>query len=124
MRVIALQLVLAMLLPSFGNVVILIGFVINQNYIARELCENKAKPASKCNGKCHLKKKLNEAANQERKLPVNFILKEKADFFNFGKQAFCATVFPQLRLNVYGFVVYTCLNGFFWSFFHPPPGIC
>ncbi len=38
--------------------VIIIQWSLNQNYIAQTLCENKAKPALKCNGKCHLKKEL------------------------------------------------------------------
>ncbi len=37
---------------------IIIQWSLNQNYIAQNLCENKAKPTLKCNGKCHLKKEL------------------------------------------------------------------
>lgn len=121
MRVVALAIVLALLLPTFGNMVILIGFVINQNIIARELCENKAKPGSKCNGKCQLKKKLNEAANQERKWPANLILKEKAEFFTTEKRVDCALLFAHYRLQDFGFHIYRCSKGFYPSFFHPPP---
>jgi len=31
---------------------------MNYEYIATKLCENKDKPALKCNGKCHLMKEL------------------------------------------------------------------
>jgi len=38
---------------------------INYQYISTQLCENKAKPAMQCNGKCHLKKELKKALEQE-----------------------------------------------------------
>ena len=45
-----------------------VDYIVNYDYIAKVLCENKAKPALKCNGKCHLMKEL---ANQaEKDTPV------------------------------------------------------
>lgn len=41
-------------------------YVINYDYIVKELCENKEKPALKCNGKCHLAKQLAKAAEDEK----------------------------------------------------------
>lgn len=41
-------------------------YVINYDYIVKELCENKEKPALKCNGKCHLAKQLAKAAEEEK----------------------------------------------------------
>lgn len=41
-------------------------YIINYNYIATVLCENKAKPKLHCNGKCHLMKELAKAAEQEK----------------------------------------------------------
>ena len=37
-------------------------YVCNKAYIIEQLCENKAKPALKCDGKCHLKKVMNVKA--------------------------------------------------------------
>ncbi|MFK7798535.1 MAG: hypothetical protein AB8E82_13870 [Aureispira sp.] len=34
-------------------------YVCNKAYIIEQLCENKAQPALKCEGKCHLKKVMN-----------------------------------------------------------------
>lgn len=34
-------------------------YVCNKAYIIEQLCENKAKPELKCDGKCHLKKVMN-----------------------------------------------------------------
>lgn len=44
----------------------LVDYVINYNYISKELCENKAKPELKCNGKCHLMKELAKASEAEK----------------------------------------------------------
>lgn len=44
-------------------------YIINYDYIAKELCENKAKPQLHCNGKCHLMKQLAKAAEQEKPAP-------------------------------------------------------
>ncbi len=39
---------------------------VNYDYIANELCENKAKPEMHCDGKCHLKKELAKAVEDEK----------------------------------------------------------
>ncbi len=43
-----------------------LDYIINYNYISEVLCENKAKPELKCNGKCHLMKNLAKAAEEEK----------------------------------------------------------
>ncbi|TRW25391.1 hypothetical protein FMM05_07425 [Flavobacterium zepuense] len=45
-----------------------VSYVVNYEYIAKELCVNKAKPQMHCNGKCHLMKELAKAAEQEKPL--------------------------------------------------------
>jgi len=48
-----------------------IAYYINYDYIVAELCENKAKPILKCNGKCHLAKELKKVNNGiDSKKPV------------------------------------------------------
>ncbi len=42
-----------------------LDYAINYDYITKELCENKAKPQMKCNGKCHLMKELAKASTTE-----------------------------------------------------------
>lgn len=39
-----------------------VDYIVNYDYIANQLCENKAKPELKCNGKCHLMKELAKAS--------------------------------------------------------------
>nr|WP_237421255.1 hypothetical protein [Flavobacterium sp. Sd200] len=40
-------------------------YILNYEYIAKELCVNKEKPAMHCNGKCHLMKELAKKAADE-----------------------------------------------------------
>jgi hypothetical protein len=46
-----------------------VDYVVNYDYISKVLCENKAKPELKCNGKCHLMKELAKASEDEK--PIN-----------------------------------------------------
>ena len=43
-------------------IVPVVNFVVNYDYIAKELCENKSKPQLHCNSKCYLKKELAKAS--------------------------------------------------------------
>ena len=54
--IIALALLLKPIMP-------VAGYIINYNYIANELCENKNNKALNCNGKCQLKKELAKASD-------------------------------------------------------------
>jgi len=44
-----------------------VWYLINKEYVAKELCVNKAKPKLKCNGKCHLAKQLQKLENEPDK---------------------------------------------------------
>ena len=43
-----------------------LDYIINYDYIANELCENKAKPELKCNVKCHLVNELAKASEDDK----------------------------------------------------------
>ena len=45
----------------------ILTYAINYEYVSTVLCENKAKPEMHCNGKCHLKKELKKATEQDNK---------------------------------------------------------
>ena len=51
----------------------------NKAYVAKELCVNKKKPQMRCNGKCHLAKRLQQLEEPEKpspsRVPVNLKLK-------------------------------------------------
>ena len=67
--------------------------MVNYEYISKELCKNKEKPALKCNGKCHLKSELAKAseenipASQESKsnLTVELLFLETIPEFKFNR---------------------------------------
>ncbi len=98
-------------------------YQVNKQYVATVLCENKAKPQLKCNGKCYLKKQLakadeksdsksNNQQQQENKIEVvHFIITEKLSF-HFNNYTDVAVE------NDY----YTDLQGIDYSpfIFHPP----
>lgn len=57
--------------PYLMRLGIMLEWKINQDYIAANYCENRAKPALKCNGKCYLKKQLAEAEDQSPVSPAS-----------------------------------------------------
>jgi hypothetical protein len=46
-----------------------LDYIVNYDYISKVLCENKAKPELKCNGKCQLMKNLAKESEEEK--PIN-----------------------------------------------------
>ena len=60
---------LVILLQSSIKSLYVAYYQINQDYIASVLCINKAKPASTCNGKCYLSRKMKEQEKQEQTIP-------------------------------------------------------
>jgi hypothetical protein len=71
-RIFATFLILIILSAQFSKLFVFAGFELNKNYIAFVLCENKDLPEMQCEGKCFLKKKLQEVekkqAQQEKQL--------------------------------------------------------
>ncbi len=63
MKKIIIIVILAIFLKPILPVV---DYVVNYDYISKVLCENKAKPELKCNGKCHLMKELAKASEDEK----------------------------------------------------------
>ena len=66
-------------LPSISNLVVLISFKINQEYIAKTLCEKKEEKENTCNGQCHLKKELKKVSETETDSTVPNMYKEKIE---------------------------------------------
>jgi hypothetical protein len=80
-QTISILLALVVLFSPLQKVWLVVSFQLNQEYIAKTLCENKAKPQLQCEGKCHLKKQLQKAEQEEQKLPTS--QKEKAEITLF-----------------------------------------
>lgn len=50
----------------FRPVLPVLDYVVNYEYIATQLCENKDKPELKCHGKCHLMKEMAKTAETDK----------------------------------------------------------
>ena len=69
-----------------------VDYIVNYDYISKVLCENKDKPELKCNGKCHLKKELAKASEDEK--PIN------SDKKNNSKQEIEVLFFQEIKTSV------------------------
>lgn len=112
--------ILSLLVQSLGQTVILVNFKINQAYIAANLCENKNIADSTCEGKCQLKKQIEQTQDAAKQLPPSFNFKELVLFaktvkkhmsviaLSYPFKAFFPQCFPHLS------------RGFLLTVFHPP----
>ncbi len=100
-------------------------FNLNRDYIANELCVNKSKPQSKCNGRCQLSKQLektNDSQDQSgtHHLPNKTQKAEITDLLLFEESAIVIhKAFPAKNVHnprVPHFVGYTPVS----AIFHPP----
>jgi hypothetical protein len=48
----------------------MVDYVLNYNYIRKNICENKAKPELNCNGKCYLAKEISGSSQNSEKQNV------------------------------------------------------
>ncbi len=102
---------------------VIIWFEANRDYIASELCENRDKPQTRCDGKCYLKKQLakidhensnnKELPNQKQKNEIPEYL--AIESFLLAKQFYCTHLeYNSVYTNHYRFTAKE-------SIFHPPP---
>lgn len=95
------------------------NYELNKDFIAANFCENKARPAMHCNGKCHLSKQLARAAESAPSNEKNSVKLASVDFmeyfsgFDFEERPEMIThtnVFRDNRFTVFSL----------HSIFHPP----
>lgn len=65
------KLLIVLLLPLYvlttvRTVVPFLGYAMNYEYIAEQLCENRDKPELHCNGKCHVAKEVQTQSDKEK----------------------------------------------------------
>ena len=65
----AILLLFAITVQTFHKAIIVIDFYRNQEYIAKNLCENRFRPQLHCDGHCLLAKKLQQAEKKEQRNP-------------------------------------------------------
>jgi hypothetical protein len=68
---------LLMFAQTFSKWFVVIEYKLNKDFIAKNLCVNKAKPKLHCNGKCQMMKKLAEEEKQNSSSNSNNNIKIK-----------------------------------------------
>lgn len=119
---ISILLVLSFITQNISKLIIVINFKINQEYIAKNLCEKKDEPESCCHGKCELKKELAEEDKKENLPATTF--KDKFEKQNYYSPSISVLANRQTtsqpNFNYISSVSSTGLD----EIFHPPPFHC
>jgi hypothetical protein len=107
-----------MLMHTFSKTIILTRFVIQQDQIARSLCENRSAPEKKCCGKCQLKKRME---NDQKQSPFSSTEKSLNDLvlMNDGNEKATLFVFS-VSSFLYPNFLKTAPSSFKGSLFRPP----
>lgn len=118
-RVITYLFLGAFLLHSTSQIVVYFNFWLNQEYISKNLCENKDKPVMQCNGKCHLKKELEKEENrkQDNKQQIEILLFTPSETSLEVEPV--NSIFIEKQKNN-AFETQQKTNGYSVSIFHPP----
>lgn len=121
LRFASILLIICLLSTSFSRWMIVAGYELNRNYIAAELCVNKAKPALHCNGKCYLAKKIKDEERQQKQQRASSKPIFAEAFLNSpGKFKCFINVLGEIK-SLYGLeYAYTSHR----SIYHPPPVAC
>lgn len=101
-----------------------VDYIVNYEYISKELCENKAKPELKCNGKCHLMKELAKASEDEKPISSDKKDNSKHEIEVLFCQDISSLNWKQIYLHTNSSVGNNYSNLYFYlnscSAFHPP----
>jgi hypothetical protein len=115
----AFILLLAFMASSFSKAVIVADFYANQDYIAKNLCENRGNPKMHCCGRCMLRKRLARNANQEQNNPERRV-DNKEVLFVEGEMAKLDTPAVSETLLPYGTLIAGAPVDRYATIDHPP----
>lgn len=83
-------LILLVMTQVFSSWFVVVSFKLNQDYIAKNVCENRYRPKLNCKGNCVLMKKLREQEKQEQNAPAT--IKLEITSIILSSKSFFATV--------------------------------
>lgn len=83
-------LILLIMTQVFSKWFMVLSFKINQDYIAKNLCENRYRPKLNCKGNCVLMKKLKQEEKKEQNAPIT--IKLETTSVVVSSKSFFATV--------------------------------
>lgn len=124
-KIVVILLTLLVFLQPLSKVWIFVSFKINQDYIAKNLCENRAKPILKCNGKCQLMKKLKQADKEEEKQTPQTIKEKLEVLYCLNQSNFNVSQKLDFEVKKQSFFGYKIQNySSFQSTLFRPPILC
>lgn len=115
-------LLLAFMVMTFSRTIIVVDFYTNQDYIAKNLCENRDKPIMHCGGKCQLRKRLTNQENQEKTNPERRIENRNEALFMEEHSASLSVPFRIEDVLPYSLTSPEATTDRPQSIFHPPSG--
>jgi len=115
----AFILLLAFMASSFSKAVIIADFYANQDYIAKNLCENRGNVKMHCCGRCMLRKRLARDANQEQNNPERRVDNKEVLFVEGEMAELVAPVVPETLLP-YGTLIARAPVDRYADIDHPP----
>ena len=95
-------------------------YLLNKEYISKVLCINKDKPSLNCEGRCQLKKKLNQQNEQENKLPSSVKEIVETVLFSTPIESLSLTSFFKSLDIVTPTYAFSCINAYQEAIFQPP----
>jgi hypothetical protein len=106
-------------IQTFSAYFIKADFLLNQSYIAENLCVNRDKPMMHCNGKCYLSKKINEQEKKDHS-PVSRTEKLDLQVYYLPETVAVPPAFEALTKAVCLINDSEIFSSFSPSIFHPP----
>lgn len=111
-----------MLSSQLSSIMVFVDFAMNQDYIAKELCEKKNVVKSDCNGKCYIAKQLKAQQEQDQNKQSSHTFQKVEVLF------FHDSLNEDLNFNVISFLsskTYTYIKRIYFEeiidrIFHPP----
>ncbi|MDX2190455.1 MAG: hypothetical protein SFY32_11380 [Bacteroidota bacterium] len=117
--VLSIFLLVVFLFSSASRFGVILSFKLNQRYIAKNLCENRFKPKSSCEGKCYLAKQLKKHDQEESKSQKSNPRTE--EYINAELSSFdMGTGLWLEKDTLNSFYLQTVLASFVGEIFHPP----
>jgi hypothetical protein len=91
-------LILLIMTQVFSKWFVVLSFKLNQDYIAKNLCENRYRPKLNCKGNCVLMKKLKQEEKNEQNAPAT-IKVETTSIIVSSKSHFATLESPSVMIT-------------------------
>jgi len=116
------------LFPIFAFLIVfqpafpVVEYVLNYDYISKELCENKDRPELACNGKCYLMQALAEASEQESQQKKETLAKKVEIPLLYAEKQLVLNTSMDTEVIAHNFSAKPQFYQFYslQDFFHPP----